>query len=175
MKILLHVCCGPCAAGPVELLKEEGKLVACCFFNPNVHPYTEHQKRLEAAQKYCGLAGVDLMGEPRYELEEYLREIVNHENERCPICYRYRLTEVAALAKQQGFDAFSTTLLVSPYQKHDSIREVGQSVGERCGVEFFYADFRSVWKRGREIARDMGLYRQQYCGCIYSEKERFLG
>lgn len=175
MNILLHICCGPCAAGPVELLREEGNSVACCFFNPNVHPYTEHQRRLAAAQKYCELAGVDLVGEPRYELEQFLRSIVHHEAERCPICYRYRLEEVASLAKQLGFDAFSTTLLVSPYQKHQSIKEAGQDVAERFGMDFYYRDFRPVWRKGRQIAGEMELYRQQYCGCIYSEKERHLG
>jgi hypothetical protein len=174
MKVLLHICCGPCAAGPVEVLKEEGTAVWGCFFNPNVHPYLEHQKRLESARKFCELAGVPLICEPRYELEQFLRLVVNHERERCPICYRYRLEEVASVAKREGFDAFSTTLLVSPYQKHDIVAEIGGDVGEKAGIEFYYKDFRPAWSRGRRIAKEMDLYRQQYCGCIYSEKERYL-
>jgi len=174
MNLLLHICCGPCAAGPVELLREEGNSVACCFFNPNVHPYTEHQKRLESAQKFCELADVELVGEPRYELEHFLRLIVHHEDARCPICYRYRLEKAASLAKQSRFDAFSTTLLVSPHQKHEIIREIGRDVGKEFGIQFYDRDFRPVWKSGRRIAAEMELYRQQYCGCIYSEKERYL-
>lgn len=175
MNLLLHICCGPCAAGPVELLREDGHSVSCCFFNPNVHPYLEHQKRLEAAEKLCESAGVTLVGEPKYELEQFLRLVVHHEEERCPICYRYRLERVGELAKHEGFDAFTTTLLVSPHQKHDVIDEIGQEVGKKLGIEFYYKDFRPVWKRGREIAKEMELYRQQYCGCVYSEKERYLG
>jgi len=174
MNLLLHICCGPCAAGPVELLREEGHSVSCIFFNPNVHPYTEHEKRLEAARTFCELADVELVGEPAYELEKFLRSIMYHEDERCPICYRYRLERVASVAKQGGFDAFSTTLLVSPYQKHNAIKEVGRDIGKGLGIEFYDRDFRPVWKRGREIAKEMDLYRQQYCGCVYSEKERYL-
>jgi predicted adenine nucleotide alpha hydrolase (AANH) superfamily ATPase len=175
MNVLLHICCGPCAAGPVEMLKEEGTAVSCCFFNPNVHPYLEHQKRLESSRRFCELADVPLVGDPRYELEQFLRLIVNHEHERCPICYRYRLEEVALVAKREGFDAFSTTLLVSPYQKHDIIVEIGHEVGQKVGVAFYYKDFRPSWSKGRRIAKEMALYRQQYCGCIYSEKERYMG
>ncbi len=175
MNLLLHICCGPCAAGPVELLKEEGHSVSCCFFNPNVHPYREHQKRLEAAEKLCASAGVPFVGEPEYELEQFLRLVVNHEDERCPICYRYRLERVAELAKREGFDAFTTTLLVSPHQKHEVIDEIGRETGKNFGIEFYYKDFRPVWKRGQQITKELELYRQQYCGCIYSEKERYLG
>jgi predicted adenine nucleotide alpha hydrolase (AANH) superfamily ATPase len=175
MNVLLHICCGPCAAGSVELLKEEGTAVSCCFFNPNVHPYLEHQKRLESARRFCELAGVPLVGEPRYELERFLRLVVNHEEERCPICYRYRLQEVAAVAKREQFDAFTTTLLISPHQRHDVISEIGREIGRESGVKFYYKDFRPAWKKGRQIAKEMDLYRQQYCGCIYSEKERYAG
>ena len=175
MNLLLHICCGPCAAGPVEILREEGHSVSACFFNPNVHPYLEHQRRLEAAEKFCASAGIGLVGEPEYELEQFLRLVVNHEEERCPICYRYRLERVAELAKREGFDAFTTTLLVSPHQKHNVISEIGQDVGKKAGIEFYYRDFRPAWKRGREIAKELELHRQQYCGCIYSEKERYLG
>lgn len=156
------------------MLREEGNSVSCFFFNPNVHPYTEHQRRLESARKFCDLAGVGLVGEPAYELEPFLRSLVHHEEARCPICYRYRLERVASFARESGFDAFSTTLLVSPHQEQDVIKEIGRDISEEFGINFYDRDFRPVWKRGREIAGEMELYRQQYCGCIYSEKERYL-
>lgn len=155
------------------MLKQEGHSVSCCFFNPNVHPYTEHQKRLESAQKFCDQTGVDLIGEARYELERFLRLIVNHEEKRCSICYRYRLEEVASLGRHKHFDGFSTTLLVSPHQKREIIKQVGQEVGTEFGIKFYDRDFRPVWKRGCELAKQMELYHQQYCGCIFSEKERY--
>lgn len=108
-----------------------------------------------------------------YDLEGYLREVVHREALRCRFCYGMRLRRTAQVARRGKFDAFSTTMLVSPYQKHELIKEIGLVVAEETGVPFFYEDFRSGYRRAVELSRSLGMYRQQYCGCIYSEKERF--
>ncbi len=107
-------------------------------------------------------------------MEEFLRGVAYRESQRCRICYYQRLSYTAAFARQNGFVAFSTTLLYSVYQKHEIIRQIGREVADEAGIPFHYQDFRNGWREGVEISRKMDLYRQKYCGCIYSEKERYL-
>jgi len=109
-----------------------------------------------------------------YALEEFLQNVVFRENERCWYCYYTRLKRAAQLAKREKFDFFTTTLLYSKFQKHEKVKEIGEELAREYGVKFYYRDFRKGWKAGIEISNDLGLYRQQYCGCIYSEKERYL-
>jgi len=175
MKILLHICCANCAISPVSIIREEEHEVVGYFFNPNIHPYQEFQKRLDALKQYSGKVGLEVIYREEYLLEEFLRDVSHHEKERCQYCYRLRLRAAAQEAKDQGFDAFSTTLLESVHQNHTLIKETGERMGKEEGIAFYYKDFRQKRKQGREASRAMGLYRQQYCGCIYSEKERFLG
>ncbi len=169
MKILLHICCGPCASAVIEELQSQGHEVYGYFYNPNIHPLYEYRKRLEAVEKITGIMGVKLIGEPTYGMKEFLRNVVFREEQRCRICYNMRLEETAKMAQKGRFDAFTTTLLISPFQNHDLLREEGES----HAVPFYYQDFRSLFKRSRELAEEHGLYRQQYCGCIYSEEERY--
>lgn len=173
MKILLHTCCAPCSIYPVGLLRSEGMDVTGYFFNPNIHPYTEFIKRQETLEKYAAEIELDMIFEPGYQLEEFLRGATYREVHRCRVCYSMRLGQVAEEARKGGYDCFSTTLLVSPYQKHDLIREIGQAAGDEHGVTFYYADFRPGYREATALSRKMGMYRQQYCGCIYSEKERY--
>ncbi len=174
MKLLLHICCGPCATYPAKILREAGHDLHGLFYNPNIHPLAEHSLRLESARKL--LEGMDIPAtiDDEYDVEEYFRRVVYRESNRCAACYRLRLERAAREAASQKFDAFTTTLLVSPYQKHELIREIGESAGMDYGVEFYYEDFRPGWTETRRMSNEMGLYRQKYCGCIYSEKERFL-
>ena len=143
------------------------------FFNPNIHPYTEFQKRLETLTGYAAQVDLDLIVRDDYPLEEWLRAAAFRESERCFHCYHLRLSAAARTAKKSGYEAFSTTLLYSRQQKHELIREIAEAAAREAGVEFLYRDFRQGWRQGIEGSKKAGLYRQQYCGCIYSERDRF--
>lgn len=173
MKILLHICCANCAIYPFEKMKEAGHDVVGFFFNPNIHPYQEYQKRLEALKKYSAQGALDILYRDEYLLEEFLKNVSHCVHERCSYCYTLRLEATTREAKRSKFDQFSTTLLQSTHQNHDQIRQTGEQIGETVGIPFYYEDFRQGWRKGLEISKALGLYRQQYCGCIYSEKERF--
>lgn len=173
MKTLLHICCGPCSIYPLDWLRNEGHEVHGYFFNPNIHPYTEHQKRLATLEEYAALVGLPLIVSEGYRQEEYFRLVAYREAERCRFCYTLRLRQTARVARRGKFDYFTTTLLVSPFQKHDLIREVGDAAGLEYGVPFLYQDFRSGFKDGVQRSRELGMYRQQYCGCVFSEYERY--
>jgi len=174
MRLLVHICCGPCATYPLKTLREAGHEVHGFFYNPNIHPLAEHVLRLESAKKLLELTGFPATIHAEYDIEEYFRRVAYRENNRCAACYHLRLEKAARAAASEGFNAFTTSLLVSPYQKHELIREIGQNVGMEHGIEFYYEDFRPGWPETRRMSREMNLYRQKYCGCIYSEKERFL-
>ena len=173
MKILLHLCCAPCTIYPLRVLREEGAEVHGYFYNPNIHPYQECQRRLQTLEDYAAAVALPLLVHPSYDLEEFLRQVVYREAERCPFCYALRLQATARLAQEQGCDAFSSTLLYSRYQQHDRIREIGTQIGREVGIPFYYADFRLGWREGIVESKRLGMYRQQYCGCIYSEKDRY--
>lgn len=143
------------------------------FYNPNIHPYTEYIKRKEALEEFSRLSDLKVIYDEKYDLSKFLQTIAYRETRRCLVCYEMRLSQAAHIARKGKFDYFTTTLLVSKYQKHNLIAEVGKAVGEKYGVPFLYQDFREGFSRGVEMSKSMGLYRQQYCGCIYSELERY--
>ncbi|HSB06819.1 MAG TPA: epoxyqueuosine reductase QueH [Thermodesulfobacteriota bacterium] len=174
MRILLHICCANCAIFPFLLMKNKGEEVVGYFFNPNIHPYLEYQKRLDALKFYSEKSELDVIYQDEYRLEEFLRKVAPCPENRCQYCYTVRLQATAREAQRNHFDGFSTTLLYSIYQKHDLIKEIGERVAREAGIPFLYEDYRRGWKKGVEVSKAMGLYRQQYCGCIYSEKERYL-
>jgi predicted adenine nucleotide alpha hydrolase (AANH) superfamily ATPase len=155
-------------------MRGKGQEVAGYFFNPNIHPYQEYQKRLEALRQYSENAGLDVIYRDEYLLEEFLENVCGRVNERCQFCYAFRLEAAAREAKGRGFDAFSTTLLQSTHQNHALIKETGERIAQEVGIPFYYEDFRPGWRRGVEVSKLMGLYRQQYCGCIYSERDRYV-
>jgi predicted adenine nucleotide alpha hydrolase (AANH) superfamily ATPase len=195
-------------------MEEKGDEAVGYFFNPNIHPYQEYQKRLDALRLYSEKIGLKVIYRDEYLLEEFLRNvshrvhpirnssrcdskpsgalnpsgtilesnitavqqsiISNGAKERCLYCYSVRLEATAQEAKKEGFDGFSTTLLQSTHQNHTLIRETGERIAYELGIPFYYEDFRKGWKKGVDVSKAMGLYRQQYCGCIYSEKERFM-
>ncbi len=173
MNILLHLCCANCAIFPAQTLRAEGHQLQGYFFNPNIHPYREFRLRLEAVEQYARSCALPVEIDEAYPLEGFLAQVAPNPGQRCYYCYRCRLEQTALKAAREGFDAFSTTLLYSRRQRHELIRAEGEAVAERCGIPFLYRDFRTGWQEGIEISRAMGLYRQNYCGCIYSEKERF--
>lgn len=173
MKILLHTCCAPCTIYPIQILQEKQMDVMGYFFKSNIHPYTECMKRLETLETYAQSIGLRLIIQEEYELEHFLQNAAFRESDRCRFCYHWRLRSTALLAKRGKFDCFSSTLLYSRYQDHEQIRTIGESIGKSVGVRFFYHDFREGWKQGVTESKRLGMYRQQYCGCIYSEKDRY--
>jgi predicted adenine nucleotide alpha hydrolase (AANH) superfamily ATPase len=174
MNILLHVCCAPCAIYPVSRLREEGFQPTGYFYNPNIHPYTEYSKRLAAVREYSGLNGFPVTVRDDYDLDAFIVRTVGKGPNRCEQCYRMRLDAAGAAARSQGFGLYTTSLLYSKYQKHDLIRGVALEMAREHGIEFYYEDFRTGWREGIRESKEMGLYRQQYCGCIFSERERYL-
>ncbi len=174
MKILLHCCCGPCTIYPLETLRAAGHQVHGYYYN-HIHPYTEWQQRRETLADYAEEAVLPMIYDEQYRLVEFLRQNVYRESRRCLFCYHDRLEHTAKIARRGKFDAFTSTLLYSKFQQHEQIRKIGESVGKTVGVPLFYEDFRSGWKEGIEASKERGMYRQQYCGCIYSEGERYLG
>jgi predicted adenine nucleotide alpha hydrolase (AANH) superfamily ATPase len=174
MKLLLHVCCAPCSIYPVRILREEKCDVMGFFYGSNIHPYTECLKRRKTLSDYAETIDLRLIISEAYDLEPFLRNVVYREKERCLFCYQERLRSTALMAKRGKFDAFSTTLLYSKFQQHETIRSIGHSVGQDVGISFLYQDFRTGWKEGVERSKQLKMYRQQYCGCIYSEKERYF-
>lgn len=143
------------------------------FHNPNIHPYSEWQQRRQALEKYAGIVGLKVIYDDRYNPRDYFQRVTYRESHRCLICYEMRLRQTAHIARRGRFDHFTTTLLVSKHQKHGAIRELGEAIGDEYGVPFLYRDFRTGFKQAGETSRAMGLYRQQYCGCLYSEVERY--
>lgn len=173
MKILLHTCCAPCAIYPIDSLRDQGYMVMGFFFRHNIHPYTECMKREEAIRTYTSEINMKMIFQQDYDLEGFLRKMAFRESVRCGICYHERLYSTAKLAKTGKFDGFSSTLLYSKHQQHDMIAEIGEAVAKSVGVKFIYEDFRTGWEIGRDTSINRGMYRQQYCGCIYSEKHRY--
>lgn len=173
MDLLLHACCGPCSAYSTLELGEEGIRPTLFYYNPNIHPYREWQTRRDNLQILSDERGLPLWVDEDYDLDNFLRESLNLGKDRCLFCYRTRLERTAQKAKEEGFNAFSTTLLISPYQRHEVLRSIGEELGEKYGVDFLYRDFRPGFRQSQEMAKSMGLYRQGYCGCIFSETERY--
>jgi len=173
MNVLLHICCAPCAVYPVQELRSRGMQVSGFFFNHNIHPFLEYRKRLETVRDYAAMVELEVTYRDEYRLEEFLGAVAGAPDERCGYCYASRLEVAAAEAASRGFDAFSSTLLYSRYQKHELIVQLGERFAGKYGIRFLYMDFRSGWQKGIDISKKLDLYRQQYCGCIYSEKERY--
>jgi len=174
MKLLMHICCSNCALYPVTVVRKRGIEIKGLWFNPNIHPFTEYQNRLDSLRKLETLWRLDVQYVDSYGLKEYLRNVVGNEDNRCEYCYSVRLAKTAEKAKEMGVDAFTTSLLVSPYQNFDMIIETGKRMQERYSVEFYMEDFRKGFNDGRRMSKEFGLYRQKYCGCIYSEMERYV-
>ena len=174
MKLLVHICCAPCFTAPYFHLKKDGHNIQGFWYNHNIHPFTEYKKRLDTLQEFAKKEDIQLIVKDEYELEKFLRRTAFREQERCRSCYYDRLKYAAIIAKKGNFDAFTTTLLYSKFQKHDLIKEIGESLAKEYGVKFYYQDFREYWKEGIKISKEREMYRQQYCGCIYSERDRYL-
>lgn len=175
--ILLHVCCAPCATYPVERLRDAGLHVRGYWYNPNIHPWKEHEARRESLVKYSAQAALPVEWGPGYNAVAFLRAVAGREDarDRCQVCYTLRLQATAARARARGIPLFTTTLFISPYQDQDLVRAAGEEASATHGVEFHFEDFRPGWSVRGQRLRQYGLYRQQYCGCLFSEFERYTG
>ncbi|MCX5684210.1 MAG: epoxyqueuosine reductase QueH [Planctomycetota bacterium] len=173
MTVLVHVCCAACALAVLEPLRRAGRVVLH-FYNPNIHPLIEFRRRLTAVQVLAERERIDLIADGRYGLREFLAQTAPWDcPARCLACWRLRLAETARVAAERGFEAVTTTLLSSSHQDHESIRRIGQEIAAEKGLRFHYEDFRPLAAKAHEEAKRLNLYRQQYCGCIFSEEERF--
>ena len=176
MNLLLHMCCGPCSCYPVKKLRQEGIEPVGYFFNPNIHPYKEWDMRLKTAREFAAKVDIKMYDDDNYRLRDFLRRALAAEaveNGRCRMCYTWRLEETARFAAEQGFDAFTSTLFYSIYQQHELMKETAEHFAKLYGVELYYEDFRPGWQEGIDISQELELYRQPYCGCIFSEEERY--
>ncbi len=174
-KLLLHICCGPCAAFPIKYLQEQNMNIMGLFYNPNIHPYQEYRQRLAGVKQLADHFEIKLIPADKYDPLLYFNTIAFREHKRCFLCYQIRLEQTAHMAKKGKFDCFSTSLLLSKRQNHALIKQIGEEVGNKYGIKFWYEDFRLGFGESQEIANKLGIYRQQYCGCLYSEYERFAG
>ena len=182
MKMLLHVCCAPCSIQCVETLLAEDVQLHLFWYNPNIHPYTEYRSRGNSLYNFAAEKNLPLTIEDDYGLRSFIKGVAAIEEngespgkkKRCGFCYRLRMRRAARFAVERGFDAFSTTLLISPYQDHELIREIGEDLAVLYGLEFLYRDFRPLFRESQNQARSAGYYMQKYCGCIFSEEERYL-
>ena len=174
MRVLLHACCAPCSLKCVETLRQEDVAPVLFWYNPNIHPFTEYQNRMDALRAFAGDETLDVVWDKAaYGLRPFLAAVGQELDARCEICYRTRMNATARYASENGFDGYSTTLLISPYQKHERIRELAEQASRIYGTPFIYRDFRPLFRAGQQAARDRGLYRQKYCGCVFSEEERY--
>jgi predicted adenine nucleotide alpha hydrolase (AANH) superfamily ATPase len=191
MKLLLHSCCAPCSVACIAALRTEGIEPALFWYNPNIHLSAEYKKRRDTLKQYTRDLGLPLIMEDQYGLVPFLAGLYRNfqetppggvspplqeifeaaeGGERCVFCYRLRLEKTAVTAKEQGFDSFSTTLLISPYQNHELLKAVALEAAHRAGTEFLYRDFRPHFREGQSEARRLGFYMQKYCGCIFSDR-----
>lgn len=174
MKLLLHTCCAPCSVYCIDSLREEGIEPTVYWFNPNIHPYMEYKARRDCLKEYTESIGIQAIFEENYGLKNFCKNVINDLEKRCQAyCYPVRLEQTAKYAKENGYDSFSTTLLVSPYQNHEMLIKVAEQMAEKYGIKFLYRDFRVGFREGQAKARELGLYMQKYCGCVFSEEDRY--
>ena len=174
MKTLLHICCAPCANQCIEVLRGDGLEVTGFWFNPNIHPFTEYRARRNTVREYLETIDVKLIEQNDYALRPFVRAVAEDIANRCGKCYEMRLFEAARQAKDGGFDSFTSSLFISPYQNHELMRDTAERAAAEYGVDFLYRDFRPYFRAGQDRARELGMYMQKYCGCVFSEEERYL-
>lgn len=174
MKTLLHICCAPCANQCIDVLRSEGAELTGFWYNPNIHPFTEYRARRNCVREYAASVALPLLERDEYALRPFVRAVADNIAGRCVKCYEFRLFAAAQAAKDGGFDCFTSSLFISPYQNHELMRAVAERAAEEVGIPFLYRDFRPYFRAGQERARELGLYIQKYCGCVFSEEERYL-
>lgn len=172
-KVLLHCCCAPCSVSCVEPLRNEGIEPTAFWYNPNIHPFKEYESRRDCLVQHAKNINMELIVVEDYGLREFVKNVSENIDARCEYCYTHRLEKTAEFAKKNGYDAFTTTLLSSIYQNHEKIVEAAEKFALKYGVKFLYRDFRPNFREGNNKARETGLYMQKYCGCVFSEEDRY--
>jgi len=171
MRVILHICCGVCAAGAADVLISEGHQVTGYFYNSNIYPESEYERRLATARETAKHLDFEIIDGP-YDPKTWIAEAAMLKDEpeggkRCPVCYRFRLIKSYQLMLEKGYEAFTSTLTISPHKSAKIINEIGREIG---GDSFMARDFKKKegFKKAMELAKSWELYRQNYCGCIYS-------
>ena len=174
MKLLMHTCCAPCSVYCIDSLRKEGIEPVSYWYNPNIHPYVEYKTRRDTLIEYSKIANFELIINEEYGLRDFCKNVIGDLENRCVnYCYKIRLETTAKYAKKNGYDAFTSTLFVSPYQKHEELKKLCEEISKKYDIEFLYRDFRIGFRVGQAKARELGLYMQKYCGCIFSEEMRY--
>ena len=173
--LLLHTCCGPCATHVIEMLLQDYRVTAY-FYNPNIQPEEEYLKRLGAAEQYCNTKDIALLKGP-YESKKWRDMTAGLEDEpeggkRCEACFSMRLDKTASFALENGITIFATTLTISPHKNAAVVNNAGKDAAKKLKVQFLEADFKKGdgYRKSCELSRNLGLYRQSYCGCLYSKR-----
>ena len=176
MKLLLHICCGPCSLYVIDHLRNNmanvpfDTEITGYYYNPNIHPYDEIIKRAVNAKVACDYKGIPLITDLTYTIAPW-KCFEGPSCERCVMCYKERFEKTAKYAKENGYTHFTSTLFVSPYQNHEAMKKEAIAAAEKYGVKFLEgSDFTVGFREGQQQARELGLYRQKYCGCIRSLK-----
>lgn len=173
MKTLLHVCCAPCSIVCIDTLRREGIEPTGFWYNPNIHPFTEYKMRKNTLREYAADIGLPLVVQEEYGLRRFIEGVYPDFDNRCAFCYALRFEETARYAAENGFDQFTSTLFVSPYQNHALMRQAAERAAEKYAVTYLHRDFSPRFREGQDKARALGLYMQKYCGCIFSEEDRY--
>ena len=175
MKLLMHACCAPCSVYCIDTLRKEGIEPTLYWYNPNIHPFKEYEARRDCLKVYAEKVNVEAVFEDEYGLDEFCKNVSNNLNSRCvDYCYPVRLRKTFEYAKEHGYDAVTTTLLYSIYQKHNFIKKLCEDYSKEYGIDFLYRDFRYGFWEGHDNAVEEGLYMQKYCGCVFSEEDRYV-
>lgn len=173
MNLLLHICCACCLCAPLNELRKEGFRVTGLFYNPNIHPFLEFRRRLKALRVFQESDPIPVIYYEEYGIREYLKNVDYVGDDRCADCYALRLKFIADYAKKNGFDAFTSTMLFSVYQNHEQLKMISENLSREHAVDFVYRDYRHLSECSHDIARKKMIYRQGYCGCVFSEYERY--
>ena len=174
MKLLMHTCCAPCSVYCIDSLRNEGIEPTLYWYNPNIHPYIEYKTRRDTLKEYAKMINVNAIFEENYGLDDFCKNVIGDLKNRCVnYCYRVRIEQTAKYAKDNGYDAITTTLFVSPYQRHEELKKIVEDIAKKYDLQFVYRDFRVGFREGQAKARELGLYMQKYCGCIFSEEDRY--
>ena len=171
--VLMHTCCAPCSLSCIDPLRAEGIEPIAFSYNPNIHPWKEYEARRDCLLTYAPTIEMQVIVDEDYGLRTFVEHVASDIDHRCIYCYQHRLEETARYAAEHGYGAFTSTLLASLYQDHDGIKAAAEKYARQYGVEFLYRDFRPNFRAGNQRARELGFYMQKYCGCVFSEQDRY--
>ena len=171
--VLMHTCCAPCSLSCIDPLRAEGIEPVAFWYNPNIHPWKEYEARRDCLLAYAPTIEMQVIVDEDYGLRTFVEPVASDIDPRCTYCYQHRLEETARYAAEHGYETFTSTLLASLYQDHDGIKAAAEKYARQYGVEFLYRDFRPNFRAGNQRARELGFYMQKYCGCVFSEQDRY--